>query len=296
MDSLRRSSFALLFFLLFSFCVSSSAAKFNIPRLRTRPRTIQNEPILMSASESKDYKTFLYTQPLDHFNYRPDSYKTFQQRYLINFKYWDGANTSAPIFVLFGGEESIDYDRDINGFLPENAPHFKALLVYIEHRYYGKSVPFGSKEEAMKNASTLGYCNSAQAIADYAAVLLHIKQKYSAEKCPVIVIGGSYGGSHGHNDTMFPLAPFDLSSFSKTCEGLFGVQPKPHWVTTYYGGQLYVAGSHCLDILPAKESDPLWLIMQRKAEVEIIEGWLAKYHADLLEFEDETRARSQELE
>lgn len=86
----------------------------------------------MSASESKDYKTFLYTQPLDHFNYRPDSYKTFQQRYLINFKYWDGANTSAPIFVLFGGEESIDYDRDINGFLPENAPHFKALLVYIE--------------------------------------------------------------------------------------------------------------------------------------------------------------------
>ncbi|KAH9700217.1 prolylcarboxypeptidase-like protein [Citrus sinensis] len=462
MDSLRRSSFALLFFLLFSSCVSSSAAKFNIPRLRTRPRTIQNEPILMSASESKDYKTFLYTQPLDHFNYRPDSYKTFQQRYLINFKYWDGANTSAPIFVLFGGEESIDYDRDINGFLPENAPHFKALLVYIEHRYYGKSVPFGTKEEAMKNASTLGYCNSAQAIADYAAVLLHIKQKYSAEKCPVIVIGGSYGGmlaswfrlkyphialgalassspilyfdgvvdpqvgyytivtkdfkdyldslytdaaqydeppkypvsrvcgaidgaegtdtldkifaavvtymgntscydmeefgsptstydmftwqvctelvfpiGHGHNDTMFPLAPFDLSSFSKTCEGLFGVQPKPHWVTTYYGGQdikliLHnfasniifsnglrdpyssggvlknisdsvvalntVNGSHCLDILPAKESDPLWLIMQRKAEVEIIEGWLAKYHADLLEFEDETRARSQELE
>ncbi|KAL9416360.1 hypothetical protein AB3S75_039535 [Citrus x aurantiifolia] len=509
MDSLRRSSFALLFFLLFSFCVSSSAAKFNIPRLRTRPRTIQNEPILMSASESKDYKTFLYTQPLDHFNYRPDSYKTFQQRYLINFKYWDGANTSAPIFVLFGGEVSLDYERDINGFLPENAPHFKALLVYIEHRYYGKSVPFGSKEEAMKNASTLGYCNSAQAMADYAAVLLHIKQKYSAEKCPVIVIGASYGGmlaswfrlkyphialgalassspilyfdgvvdpqvgyytivtkdfketsescyetirkswgeidevgsrpnglsilskkfrtcnplnstselkdyldslytdaaqydeppkypvsrvcgaidgaegtdtldkifaavvtymgntscydmeefgsptstydmftwqvctelvfpiGHGHNDTMFPLAPFDLSSFSKTCEGLFGVQPKPHWVTTYYGGQdikltLHnfasniifsnglrdpyssggvlknisdsvvalntVNGSHCLDILPAKESDPLWLIMQRKAEVEIIEGWLAKYHADLLEFEDETRARFQELE
>lgn len=51
-----------------------------------------------------------------------------------------------------------------------------------------------------------------------------------------------------------------------------------------------------MDILPAKESDPLWLIMQRKAEVEIIEGWLAKYHADLLEFEDETRARFLELE
>lgn len=47
----------------------------------------------------------------------------------------------------------------------------------------------------MKNASTLGYFSSAQAIADYAAVLLHIKKKYSAEQSPVIVVGGSYGGS-----------------------------------------------------------------------------------------------------
>lgn len=64
-----------------------------------------------------------------------------------------------------------------------------------QHRYYGKSVPFGSREEAMKNASTLGYFNSAQAIADYAAVLIHIKKTLHAQKSPVIVIGGSYGGS-----------------------------------------------------------------------------------------------------
>ena len=64
-----------------------------------------------------------------------------------------------------------------------------------QHRYYGKSVPFGSREEALRSASTLGYFNSAQAIADYAEVLLHVKQRFQTEESPVIVVGGSYGGS-----------------------------------------------------------------------------------------------------
>ncbi|TXG73732.1 hypothetical protein EZV62_002311 [Acer yangbiense] len=46
----------------------------------------------------------------------------------------------------------------------------------------------------MTNASTLGYFNSAQALADYAEVLLYIKKNYHAEQSPVIVLGGSYGG------------------------------------------------------------------------------------------------------
>ena len=56
-------------------------------------------------------------------------------------------------------------------------------------------MPFGSREEALKNASTIGYFNSAQALADYAAVLKHIKNTLHAQNSPVIVIGGSYGGS-----------------------------------------------------------------------------------------------------
>ena len=47
----------------------------------------------------------------------------------------------------------------------------------------------------MKNASTLGYFNSAQAIADYADVLIHVKKTLHAKYSPVIVLGGSYGGS-----------------------------------------------------------------------------------------------------
>ena len=47
----------------------------------------------------------------------------------------------------------------------------------------------------MNNASARGFFNSAQAIADYAEVLLHIKRNLSANNSPIIVIGGSYGGS-----------------------------------------------------------------------------------------------------
>lgn len=56
-------------------------------------------------------------------------------------------------------------------------------------------MPFGSREEAFKNASTLGYLNSAQALADYADVIIHVKKTLQAQNSPVVVIGGSYGGS-----------------------------------------------------------------------------------------------------
>ncbi|KAL6342048.1 hypothetical protein AAG906_038294 [Vitis piasezkii] len=124
----------------------------------------------------------------------------------------------------------------------------------------------------------------------------------------------------GDNDTMFPPAPFNLTTFIQECKSIYGVSPRPHWVTTYYGGHnieltlrrfasniifsnglrdpyssggvlknisdsvlaiLTVNGSHWLDILPATSTDPEWLVMQRKAEVEIIESWIAQYYADL---------------
>ncbi|RZC70602.1 hypothetical protein C5167_033765 [Papaver somniferum] len=94
-----------------------------------------------------------------------------------------------------GEESNIDADVAGIGFLSDNAPQFNALIVFIEHRYYGKSIPFGSREEAFRNASTLGYFNSAQALADYAEVIISLKKNMSADSSPVIVFGGSYGGS-----------------------------------------------------------------------------------------------------
>ncbi|KAF5199756.1 Lysosomal pro-x carboxypeptidase [Thalictrum thalictroides] len=163
------------------------------PRLSVIPRTRSKTSITTTTTSKKDdRKTFYYTQTLDHFNYRPDSFTTFQQKYIINSRYWGGANTSSPIFVYLGAEAPIE--EDVDSILDDYAPIFNALLVYIEHRYYGESVPFGSWKEAYSNTTTLGYFNSAQALADYAELIVNLKHNLTAETSPVVVVGGSYGG------------------------------------------------------------------------------------------------------
>lgn len=56
-------------------------------------------------------------------------------------------------------------------------------------------MPFGSQEAAYKNASTLGYLSSEQALADYATLIVDLKRNLSAGNSSVVVFGGSYGGS-----------------------------------------------------------------------------------------------------
>ncbi|KAK2423912.1 lysosomal Pro-X carboxypeptidase [Trifolium repens] len=358
----------------------------------------------------------------------------------------------------------------------------------MQHRYYGKSIPFRSKEKVLKN---MGYFSSAQALANYAQVLIYIKKTLQAENSPVVVIGGSYSGmlaawfrmKYSHlaigalassapilfmddmiqpnayfdvvsrdfketsascyktihdswdeidkiasqpngllilsekfntcqplnhsvelsgylqamyteaaqfnrppnypvnqicnaidqapfgndildkiysgvvalfgnetcqntkptysskffmgwgwqtcsemvipngigNDTMFRPFPFNLKNFVKKCKKDYGVEPRPHWISTYYGGQniklvrrrsssniifsnglkdpyssggvltnlskslvaiTTVNGSHCLDLLTSQQTDPKWLIQQRKKEVKIIRGWIKQYYND----------------
>ncbi|XP_020529346.1 lysosomal Pro-X carboxypeptidase-like [Amborella trichopoda] len=98
------------------------------------------KPIISYSSEKVYYEIKYFTQTLDHFNYVPWGYETFQQR------------------------------------------------------YYGESIPYGSEEIAYKNACTHGYLSSAQALADYAMLIIDLKKNSSAEDSPVVVMGGSYGG------------------------------------------------------------------------------------------------------
>lgn len=63
----------------------------------------------------------------------------------------------------------------------------------LQHRFYGKSMPFG--KDSYKSAKTLGYLTSQQALADFAVLIRSLKQNLSSEASPVVVFGGSYGGS-----------------------------------------------------------------------------------------------------
>ncbi|CAI9783074.1 unnamed protein product [Fraxinus pennsylvanica] len=136
------------------------------------------------------YKARYFPQVLDHFTFQPKSYKIFYQKYLINSQYW---HKGAPIFVYTGNEGDIDWFAANSGFMLDIAPKFHALLVFIEHRFYGESMPFG--KHSYRSAKTLGYLNSQQALADYAVLIRSLKHNLSSEASPVVVFGGSYGGS-----------------------------------------------------------------------------------------------------
>ncbi|KAM0835608.1 hypothetical protein ACQ4PT_062829 [Festuca glaucescens] len=120
--------------------------------LAHRHRVITAEAAVTAAGTGVpamvQYETRYYTQRLDHFNAALASYCTFQQRYLVNATYWGGK--TSPIFVYAGNEGNVELFTNNTGFMWELAPQFRAMLVFIEHRYYGHSVPFGSEEAAFR--------------------------------------------------------------------------------------------------------------------------------------------------
>ncbi|WOL00855.1 lysosomal Pro-X carboxypeptidase-like [Canna indica] len=183
METSRATTLLFLLFLPCSVLCSASRTKSAFP-LRRRE--------LMHSSDQGLYATRYFTQTLDHFNYKPESYATFQQKYLVNDTFWGGKG--APIFVYAGNEGSIEWFAQNTGFMFDVAPLFKAMLIFIEHRYYGESVPFGSEKAAYSNTSTLGYLSSTQALADYATLIIDLKKNLSSDDSPVVAFGGSYGG------------------------------------------------------------------------------------------------------
>jgi len=39
-------------------------------------------------------------------------------------------------------------------------------------------------------------------------------------------------------NSMFQPQPYSFKSLADECKKLYGVSPRPHWVTTYYGGHV----------------------------------------------------------
>eukprot|EP01135_Chromosphaera_perkinsii_P002570 Nk52_evm86s224 gene=Nk52_evmTU86s224 len=145
----------------------------------------------MSNDMDIKYEEKYFTQIVDHFNFQTEK-KTFQQKYLINSDYWkkDEKGRVGPIFFYCGNEGAIEMFAKNTGFQWEAAKEFGALVVFAEHRYYGKSLPFGKESFG---PDKIGLLTSAQALADYAYMLTKLKKEWKTEDAPVIAWGGSYG-------------------------------------------------------------------------------------------------------
>ncbi|KAL9696048.1 hypothetical protein quinque_015333 [Culex quinquefasciatus] len=147
--------------------------------------------LLTGQSSAKyEYQTKYLDVPLDHFSYVNESV-TFKLRYLTNDTY--NPDGSGPILFYTGNEGDIELFAQNTGFMWELAPKLKASLVFAEHRFYGKTLPFGNA--SYESPRHLGYLTSEQALADFAYLLAQINPSNRTVRArPVVAFGGSYGG------------------------------------------------------------------------------------------------------
>ncbi|XP_030633836.1 thymus-specific serine protease [Chanos chanos] len=126
-------------------------------------------------------------QPLDHFD--GENTETFSQKFYVNDFYWD--RPEGPVFLYIGGEGPMSETSVLAGHHVEMAEEFGALLVALEHRFYGDSInPDGLEVE------NLVYLSSQQALADLTTFHRHISQQYDlSHKNTWISFGGSYAGA-----------------------------------------------------------------------------------------------------
>jgi len=134
-------------------------------------------------------------QILDHFAPRQQQ-QTWDghQRIFVNRKFWDrdGKNsTSQPLFLYIGGEGPESKSRlTKKSFLYQLADKHGALMVSVEHRFYGESYPTSDM-----TSDNLKHLSSAQALADLARALVHVAKEHAAESALVVAFGGSYPGN-----------------------------------------------------------------------------------------------------
>jgi len=128
-----------------------------------------------------------FTQRLDHFNGQET--RTWQQRYFINDTFWNPA-TPGPIFFQMGGEGAVSAEDVVELQMVQYGIKHRALMVTLEHRFYGKSQPLPDL-----SIESLRFLSSEQALADAADFLLSLKDTYKAPNSPIITFGCSYPGA-----------------------------------------------------------------------------------------------------
>ncbi|KIH45871.1 hypothetical protein ANCDUO_24081 [Ancylostoma duodenale] len=109
------------------------------------------------------------------------------QKWLLNNTFY---KPGGPIFFYTGNEGDVEDFATATGMMWDLAPRFNAAIIFAEHRFYGKSLPFGNNSYA--SIANMGYLTSEQALGDFAALLFELKEglRAWAASAPLIYFKG----------------------------------------------------------------------------------------------------------
>ena len=169
-------------------------------------RFSERHALLAAGGGSRAEEHFYKGALLDHFGaadlVSAAEQRTWAQRYFVDFSYW---KEGGPVFLYVGGEGPLAAPTD-RLFMVELAEKYGALVLALEHRFYGESQP--TEDMSVGN---LAYLTSQQALADLAHFVDYINSipagascagseppldmPFSARGSAWVTFGGSYPGN-----------------------------------------------------------------------------------------------------
>lgn len=158
----------------------------NKQNLKTISQNIKTQGI-----EKEDFSQLVFpAQEMYTFNQKlnyddPSDTRTFSQVYFIDSSAVTKSPEAAPVLLFICGEGACGGAKRLLPF----AARLGAHLVAIEHRYYGKSLPF-----LHLSTENLKYLSTENALKDLANIQTYL-MKTKNLKGKWIAIGGSYAGS-----------------------------------------------------------------------------------------------------
>ena len=143
-------------------------------------------PLLtLGACSDASLQTRWHDVYLDHFDLSANS--TFPLRFLVDESCTSRSAREVPqrIVMYVGNEGSIEDFAANSGFLWTLAKRWRAVVVLVEERYFGASVPA---------QPVTRYLSSAQVLGDNVQVITEaLRPRYGAGT-QIVAVGGSYGG------------------------------------------------------------------------------------------------------
>ena len=135
-----------------------------------------------------------FAVPLDHYRFAPQPSFTLRYAAFESF----ASRSNAPVLLYCGNEAPLELFYNASGALFEHAEALGARVLFIEHRYYGTSLPFMPANQSFTNEG-LQWLTVEQALADYATFIVALPSLLGCSgkkdwRCDVILFGGSYGG------------------------------------------------------------------------------------------------------